>query len=129
MTLTRNYGTNHRRYKLRHALIILSALAVITAALGAGGCRGCAEKADLDVIPGMKDSGIPDPHAAKEHEKEIQQLNKDIEELTKEAAKIATDRAMSEAEKQRRMEEIEKEMKVKGERLKEIAEDIANRDL
>lgn len=129
MTLTRNYGTNQRRYKLRHALIILSALAVFTAALGAGGCRGCAEKADLDVIPGMKDSGIPDPHAAKEHEKEIQQLNKDIEELTKEAAKIATDRAMSEAEKQRRMEEIEKEMKVKGERLKEIAEDIANRDL
>ncbi len=114
---------------MRHALIILSALAVFTAALGAGGCRGCAEKADLDAIPGMKDSGIPDPHAAKEHEKEIQQLNKDIEELTKEAAKIATDRAMSEAEKQRRMEEIEKEMKVKGERLKEIAEDIANRDL
>lgn len=114
---------------MRHALIILSALAVFTAALGAGGCRGCAEKADLDVIPGMKDSGIPDPHAVKEHEKEIQQLNKDIEELTREMAKISMDPNMSPAEKERRAEEIGKEMEIKGERLKEIAEDIANRDL
>jgi hypothetical protein len=36
---------------------------------------------------------------------------------------------MSPAEKERRMGELEKKMKVKGERLKEIAEDIANRDL
>ena len=32
----------------------------LIAAFGAGGCRGCAKNADLDVIPGMKDSGIPD---------------------------------------------------------------------
>ncbi len=114
---------------MRHALIILSVLAVFTAALGAGGCRGCAEKADLDVIPGMKDSGIPDPHAAKKHEKEIQQLNKEIEELTRELATVAMDPNLSPAEKDRRTEEIGKEMEIKGERLKEIAEDIANRDL
>jgi TolA-binding protein len=114
---------------LRYAITFLVAGAALTAALGAGGCRGCAEKADLDVIPGMKDSGIPDPHAVKEHEKEIQQLNKEMEELAKEIATIATDPNMSPAEKERRAEEIEKEMQVKGERLKEIAEDIANRDL
>ncbi|NIT34997.1 MAG: hypothetical protein GTN49_00620 [candidate division Zixibacteria bacterium] len=114
---------------MRYAIIILSVLTALAVTLGAAGCRGCAEKADLDVVPGMKHSGIPDAHAAKEHEKEIQQLNKEIEELTKETAKIAMDRTMSEAEKQRRMEEIEKELQVKGERLKEIAEDITNRDL
>jgi hypothetical protein len=36
---------------------------------------------------------------------------------------------MSPAQKEKRMAEIEKEMEVKGERLKEIAEDISNRDL
>jgi len=114
---------------LRYAIVLLAAAAVLAAAFGAGGCRGCAKTADLDVIPGMKDSGIPDPHAVKEHEKELQQLNKDIEALTKEMATIAMDPNMSPAEKERRAEEIGKEMEIKGERLKEIAEDISNRDL
>ncbi len=114
---------------MRYAIVILAAAAVLTAAFGAGGCRGCAEKADLDAIPGMKDSGIPDPHAAKEHEKEIEQLNREMEELAKELATIAMDPSMSEAEKEKRLAEIEKEMEVKGKRLKEIAEDVANRDL
>ena len=114
---------------MKYAITLLAAATVLTAALGAGGCRGCAEKADLDMIPGMKDSGIPDPHAAKEHEKELQQLNQEIAELTKEIATIAMDPNLSPAEKERRMEGLEKEMKVKGERLKKIAEDIANRDL
>jgi len=114
---------------VRYAILLLAAAAVLAAAFGAGGCRGCAKNADLDVIPGMKDSGIPDPHAVKEHEKEIQQLNKDIEALTKEMMTIATDPSMSQAEKDKRMAEIEKDMGVKGERLKEIAEDIANKDL
>jgi TolA-binding protein len=114
---------------LKYTITLLAAAAVLTAALGAGGCRGCAEKADLDIIPGMKDSGIPDPHAAKEHEKELQQLNQELAELTKEIATIAMDPNLSPAEKERRMGELEKKMKVKGERLKEIAEDIANRDL
>ena len=114
---------------MKYAITLLAAAAVLTAALGAGGCRGCAEKADLDMVPGMKDSGIPDPHAAKEHEKEIQQLNQEMEELTKEIATIAMDPKLSPAEKERRMEGLKKEMNVKGERLKKIAEDIANRDL
>lgn len=114
---------------MRYAITLLAAAAFLAAVFGAGGCRGCAEKADLDMVPGMKDSGIPDPHAVKEHEKEIEQLNRDIEELTKEIATIAMDPNMSPAEKERRMAELEKEMKVKGERLKEIAEDISNRDL
>lgn len=114
---------------MKYAITLLAAATVLTAALGAGGCRGCAEKADLDVIPGMKDSGIPDPHAVKEHEKELQQLNQELAELTKEIATIAMDPNLSPAEKERRMEELEKEMQVKGERLKKIAEDIANRDL
>jgi TolA-binding protein len=114
---------------LRYALTLLAAAAVLAAALGAGGCRGCAEKADLDAIPGMKDSGIPDPHAVKEHEKEIQQLNREIEELTRELATIAMDPNLSPEEKDRRAEEIGKEMEIKGKRLKEIAEDISNRDL
>ena len=115
---------------MKKIAVILSLAALCAAALLAGGCcKGCAEKADLDVIPGMEDSGIPDVKAAKEHEKELQQLNQEIEELTKEIATIAMDPNLSPAEKERRMEELEKEMNVKGERLKEIAEDIANRDL
>ncbi len=114
---------------MKYAITLLAAVTVLTAALGAGGCRGCAEKADLDMVPGMKDSGIPDPHAAKEHEKELQQLNQELAELTKEIATIAMDPNLSPAEKERRMGELEKEMKVKRERLKEIAEDISNRDL
>lgn len=114
---------------MRYAILFLAAAAVLAAVFGAGGCRGCAKNADLDVIPGMKDSGIPDPHAVKEHEKELEQLNKDIEALTREAATIAMDPNMNPAQKEKRMAEIEKEMQVKGERLKEIAEDIANRDL
>jgi hypothetical protein len=114
---------------LRYAIVLLAAAAVLAASLGAGGCRGCAEKADLDMVPGMKDSGIPDPHAAKEHEKEIEQLNREMEELTREMATIAMDPNLSPAEKDRRTEEIGREMEIKGKRLKEIAEDIANRDL
>ncbi len=114
---------------MKYAITLLATVAVLTAALGAGGCRGCAEKADLDIIPGMKDSGIPDPHAVKEHEKELQQLNQELAELTKEIATIAMDPNLNPAEKERRMGELEKKMKVKGERLKEIAEDISNRDL
>ncbi len=110
--------------------VILSLAILCAAALLAGGCcKGCAEKADLDVIPGMEDSGIPDVKAAEEHEKELQQLNQEMEELAKEIATIAMDPNMSPAEKEKRMAEIEKEMEVKGKRLKEIAEDIANRDL
>jgi TolA-binding protein len=114
---------------LKLGITFLLAVVALAAALAAGGCRGCAEKADLDVVPGMKDSGIPDPHAVKEHEKEIQQLNQEMEKLAKEIATIAMDPNMSPEEKERRAEEIEKEMEIKGERLKEIAEDIANRDL
>ncbi len=114
---------------MRYAIVILAAAAVLAAVFGAGGCRGCAEKADLDMVPGMKDSGIPDPHAAEEHEKELEQLNREMEELAKELATIAMDPSLSPDEKERRVEEIEKEMAVKGKRLKEIAEDIANRDL
>ncbi|HUU57087.1 MAG TPA: hypothetical protein VMW93_07085 [bacterium] len=115
---------------MKKIAVILSLAALCAAALLAGGCcKGCADKADLDIIPGMKDSGIPDVKAAKEHEKELQQLNQEIEELTKEIATIAMDPNLSPAEKERRMEELEKEMNVKGERLKEIAEDISNRDL
>jgi peptidoglycan hydrolase CwlO-like protein len=114
---------------LRYAIVLLAAAALLAAGLVAGGCRGCAKNADLDAIPGMKDSGIPDPHAAKEHEKELQQLNKDIEELSREAAKVAMDPNMSQPEKEKRLAEIEKELEVKSERVKEIAEDITNRDL
>jgi len=115
---------------LKKIAVILSLAALCAAALLAGGCcKGCADKADLDVIPGMKDSGIPDVKAAKEHEKEIEQLNKDIEALTREMATVAMDPNLSPAEKDKRAEEIGKEMEIKGERLKEIAEDIANRDL
>ena len=114
---------------MRYAIVILAAAAVLAAVFGAGGCRGCAEKADLDMVPGMKDSGIPDPHAAEEHEKEIEQINQEMEKLAKEVATIAMDPNMNPAEKEKRLAEIEKEMEVKGERLKEIAEDISNRDL
>jgi peptidoglycan hydrolase CwlO-like protein len=114
---------------LRYALTFLVTVSALTIVIGAGGCRGCAEKADLDVVPGMKDSGIPDPHAVKEHEKEIEQLNKDIEELTRELAQVTMDPNLSAAEKKKRTDEIGKEMEIKSKRLKEIAEDIANRDL
>jgi TolA-binding protein len=114
---------------LRYALTFLVAVAALAVAFAAAGCRGCAEKADLDVVPGMKDSGIPDPHAVKEHEKEIEQLNKDIEQLTKELAQVTMDPNLSPAEKKKRTDEIGKEMEIKSKRLKEIAEDIANRDL
>ncbi len=114
---------------MKYAITFLAAAAALTVALGAGGCRGCAEKADLDVIPGMKDSGIPDVKAAKEHEKEVQQLNKEMEELTKEIARVATDPSLSPAQKEQRMKELEVEVEKKSERLKEIAEDVTNRNL
>ena len=115
---------------MKKIAVILSLAALCAAALLAGGCcKGCADKADLDVIPGMKDSGIPDVKAAKEHQEEMQQLSEDIEQLTVKMAKIATDPTLSEAEKRRRLEGLEKEMEVKGKRLEELAEDIANRDL
>jgi len=111
--------------------LLIAALAVAVAAtLGAGGCcKGCSEKADLDVIPGMEDSGIPDPHAVKEHEKELEQLEKDIADLSREMAEVATDPTLSEAERERRMEEFGKELEIKSKRMEEIAEDIANQDL
>lgn len=110
---------------------LLAALAVAVAStLGAGGCcKGCSEKADLDVIPGMKDSGIPDPHAVKEHEAELEQLEKDIAELSQKMAEVSTDPTLSEAERERRMEELGKELEIKSKRMEEIAEDIANQDL
>ncbi|MGD8719992.1 MAG: hypothetical protein PVH29_14370 [Candidatus Zixiibacteriota bacterium] len=115
---------------MKNATAFIVILGMCTGALFmAGCCKGCAEKTDLDVIPGMEDSGIPDVKAAKEHEEEIQQLNKDIEELTKELMEVTLDPNMSEAEKEKRVAEIEKEMEVKGKRLEEIAEDIANKDL
>ena len=114
---------------MRYVLTILAAFAMLAAVFAANGCRGCAKNADLDVIPGMDNSGIPDPHAAKEHEKEIEQLNHDIAELTQEMMTIAMDPNMSQAEKDKRGAEIEKELEIKGKRLEEIAEDIANRDL
>jgi len=115
---------------LKRVAVIFSLAALCAATLGAGGCcKGCAEKADLDVIPGMKDSGIPDVKAAKEHQEEIEKLNKEIEQLTLEMMKVATDPSLSEAERTRRTEELSKEMEVKGKRLEELAEDIANKDL
>ena len=115
---------------MKKTAVIFSLAILCAAALGAGGCcKGCAEKADLDVIPGMEDSGIPDVKAAKEHQKELEQLNKEIAELTSEMMKIATDPSLSEAERERRMSELEKELEVKSKRLEELAEDIANRDL
>ena len=115
---------------MKKTAVIFSLAILCAAALGAGGCcKGCAEKADLDVIPGMEDSGIPEVKAAKEHQEEIEQLNKEIAELTAEMMKITTDPSLSEAERKRRMSELEKELEVKSKRLEELAEDIANRDL
>jgi len=115
---------------MRKAVVILSLAVLCAGAIAINGCcKGCAEKADLDVIPGMEDSGIPDVKAAEEHKEEIEQLNKDIEALTIELMKVSTDPSLSEAERERRIKEIEKEMEVKGKRLEELAEDIANKDL
>lgn len=115
---------------MKELAVIFSLAILCAAALGAGGCcKGCAEKADLDVIPGMEDSGIPDVKAAKEHQEEIEQLNKDIERITLEMMKVSTDPSLSEAERKARMEELEKELEVKSKRLEELAEDIANKDL
>jgi TolA-binding protein len=114
---------------VKELTLIFSLAIVCAAALVAGGCKGCAEKADLDVIPGMKDSGIPDVKAAKEHQEEIEQLNKDIEQLTLEMMKTSTDPSLSEAERKARMDKLGKELEVKSKRLEELAEDIANKDL
>jgi TolA-binding protein len=114
---------------LKKLAVIFSLAILCTVALGAGGCRGCAEKADLDVIPGMKDSGIPDVKAAKEHQEEIEQLNKDIEQLTLEMMKTATDPSLSEAERKKRTDELGKELEIKSKRLEELAEDIANKKI
>lgn len=114
---------------MRKLAVIIYLGIICAAALGAGGCKGCAEKADLDVVPGMKDSGIPDVKAAKEHEKEIEQLNKDIEQLTLEMMKTSTDPSLSEAERKARMDKLGKELEVKSKRLKELTEDIANKKI
>jgi TolA-binding protein len=115
---------------VKKTAVIFSLAILCAAALGAGGCcKSCSEKADLDVIPGMEDSGIPDVKAAKEHQEEIEQLNKDIEQLTVEMMKTSTDPSLSEAERKARMDKLGKELEVKSKRLEELAEDIANKDL
>jgi hypothetical protein len=115
---------------LKTTAILLSLALSCAAPLLAGGCfKGCAEKADLDVIPGMKDSGIPDVKAVEEHKDEIEKLSKEIQALSLEMAKIAADPSLSAAEKERRIEELEKEMEVKSKRMEELAEDIANKEI
>jgi seryl-tRNA synthetase len=115
---------------LKTTVALLSLALLCAAPLLAGGCfKGCAEKADLDVIPGMKDSGIPDVKAVKEHQAEIERLSKEIQQLSVEAAKIAADPSLSPEEKERRIKEIEKELEVKSQRMEELAEDIANKEI
>jgi len=113
------------------AVIWAVALTTATASvLAAGGCCKLFGKKgpDLDVIPGMKGSGIPDVHAAKEHRKEIEKLGQEIEELARKQQEIVLDPTLSPAEKERRIREIQKEMEPKVKRMAELGGDILNRE-
>jgi len=104
------------------------AVATLAAASWYGCCRGCGKGMNTDLIPGMKDSGIPDPHAAKEHSAEMEKLGKQINELAEEQQKIAADPTLSPEEKQRRLEEVQKRMEPLVARMAEIGGDIANKE-
>jgi len=89
-----------------------------------GCCKGCAKGAGL--IPGFKGSGIPDVRAAKEHQKEIEQLGKELQEMAQEEQRIAADPALSPEEKQRRILEVQKRMEPKVKRMQELSREIMN---
>ena len=109
------------------AIVILAVAAA--ALLWYGCCRGCGKGIiNTDLIPGGKDSGIPDVHAAKEHEKEIEGLSKQIEALAEEQRKVAADPTLSAEEKQRRLEEINTKMQPLAQRMAELGGDILNKE-
>jgi len=108
-------------------------LAVAVAALASlslyGCCKGCGNKPpNLDLIPGMKDSGIPDPRAIKEHQAEVEKLSKEVQALAEEQQRIAADPTLSPQEKQRRITEIQKQMEPKVARMAEIGGDMINKE-
>jgi len=115
---------------MKRGWVVLAALALVATAFY-GCCRGCGPKMgppDLDKIPGMKDSGIPDVKAADEHSKEIEELSKKISALGEEQRRIAADPTMSAEEKQRRTEEISKQMEPLAQRMAELGGDILNKE-
>ena len=109
-------------------LVLVVSFAALLA--GYGCCKGCGDKLliDTDKIPGMKDSGIVDPHAVKEHQAEIEELNKEIQELANEQKRVMTDPTLSPEEKERRLKEIQNEMQPKVERLAEMGADMLNKE-
>ncbi len=91
-------------------------------------CRGCAKGINTDLIPGGKDSGIPDLNAATEHQKEIEDLSRQMQALGEEQRRVAADPTLSAEEKARRLEEISKKMEPLAQRMAEIGGDIANKE-
>lgn len=114
---------------MKRGWVVLAAL-VLAAFAFYGCCKGCGSKLspDLDKVPGMKDSGIPDPKAAEEHSAEVEELSKKIEALGQEQQRIAADPTLSPEEKMRRMEEISKQMEPLTQRMAEIGGDILNKE-
>jgi hypothetical protein len=115
---------------MKRGWVVFAALALVAFALY-GCCKGCGPKLgppDLDKVPGMKDSGIPDPNAIKEHSKEVEELSKKIQALGEEQRRISADPTLSAEEKQRRTEEISKQMEPLAQRMAELGGDMINKE-
>ncbi len=115
---------------MKTTLIIFVVALTALASLAANGCcRGCGKNGpNLDVIPGMKDSGVPDVGAMKEHQKEIEQLGKEIQALGEEQQRIVADPTLNPQEKQRRILEVQKQLEPKLKRMAELGGDIMNKE-
>jgi hypothetical protein len=110
----------------------LMIVALAASAFFTVGCCGIIQEVnDIgDLIGGGEeedDSDIPEiPFTDKDDTaRELEKNAKELEELAKEYERISTDPTLSEAERQRKLRELEEEMERKGEEMEGWAEDLS----